>query len=75
MLFLPYRKKYYSLFVVLFLFCELLLFIKTQNNLIDNSQLSNYSEMSEQHKSIIFQRNDTVFIDKSFNKDIFDINV
>lgn len=75
LLFLPYRKKYYSLFVVLFLFCELLLFIKTQNNLIDNSQLSNYSEMSEQHKSIIFQRNDTVFIDKSFNKDIFDINV
>lgn len=75
LLFLPYRKKYYSLFIVLFIFLELLVFIKTDNNLIENNQLSNYSQMSENAKSSIFQRNDTVFNDKSFNKDIYDIKV
>ncbi len=75
LLFLPYRKKYYSLFIVLFIFLELLVFLKSDNNLIDNTKLSTYSQMSEQAKSAVFQRNDTIFNDSSFNKDIYDIKV
>jgi hypothetical protein len=57
------------------LFLELFTFIKTDNNLISSSELSTFSGMSEDVKSALFQRNDTVFINKLFNKDIYDIKV
>ncbi len=75
LLFLPYRKKYYSFLIVLVLIAELLVFIKTDNNVIDNSKLSTFSKISEESKSVLFQRNDKIFEDKIFNKDIYDINI
>ncbi len=75
LLFLPYRKKYYSLFIVLILIIELSVFIKTDKNIINNSELSIYSQMSKEAKNVIFQKNDNVFLKKNFNKNVYDIDV
>jgi len=75
LLFLPYRKKYYWYFIVIILLLEIFIFYKSDVNLIDNSKLSVFSSVSDDVKSSIFQRNDSVFSRDLFNKDIYDINV
>lgn len=75
LLFLPFRRNYYWFLIVIILILELLVFVKTDNNIIDNTKLSSFSTMSEEAKSAIFQRNDKVFSKSIFNKDIYDINI
>jgi hypothetical protein len=48
LLFLPFRKKYYAWIIVVALIFELLVFIKTDNNLIDNSSISSISSEAKQ---------------------------
>jgi hypothetical protein len=71
-LFLPFRKKYYSFLIVLILILELLVFIKSDNTLIDNNKLNNLSQTTRES---IFESNNNVFKNKKFNKDIYDIKV
>lgn len=75
LLFLPYKKKYYPVFIVLFLILELFVFLRTDNKLIENTQLASFSQMSEEAKSAVFQRNEEVFRKWFFNDDIYDIKV
>ncbi|MFK7780632.1 MAG: hypothetical protein QM490_05890, partial [Candidatus Gracilibacteria bacterium] len=70
-LFLPFRRKEYAYLIVIILILELLVFVKVNNKLIDNSGLKNITEIS---KSIIFESNNTVF-SKISEKNIYDINV
>ena len=72
LLFLPFRKKYYAWIIVVALIFELLVFIKTDNNLIDNSSISS---ISSEAKQWIFISNTSVLKDKKYNKDIYDIKV
>jgi len=72
LLFLPFRKKYYSIIIVIALILELFVFIKTDNRIINNSDLKQLSEVS---KESIFESNNYILRDKNFNKDIYDIDV
>ena len=72
LLFLPFRKKYFSFLIVLILILELLIFIKTDNKLIENENLP---ELSQNVIDSLFVSNQDVFKDKNNNKDIYDIKV
>jgi hypothetical protein len=72
LLFLPYRKKYYPFLIILFLILELLVFIKTDNKVINSNDIS---KISQESKDRFFSYNRDIFKDKSNNDDIYDINI
>lgn len=70
LLFLVYRKEYFSYLIIVVLFIELLVFIKPDSALIQKEKLSS---ISETNISLIFEKNNNVFKDLKFNNDIYDI--
>jgi hypothetical protein len=71
LLFLPFRKKNYAFLIIIFLLLELLVFIKTDNNLIEKEKILNISEQTINNN---FKKNTNIFKNRLFETNIYDIN-
>ncbi len=72
LLFLPFRKKYYSFLIVVILILELLIFVSFNNKLIESNKISTFSKTAQ---TTLFIWNNNVFVNKISNKDIYDIKI
>jgi hypothetical protein len=71
-LFLPFRRKEYAYLILLLLVLELLVFIKGDNKIFENKNLS---QISQTTKSIVFSPDNSVFEDNKSSKNIYNIDV
>ena len=72
LLFLPYRNKNYAYFIVIFLLLELFVFVKIDNDIVD---ISNISSIKIETRDLVFEKNNSVFKNNYWNKDIYDVDM